>query len=91
MASVPAPHMSLIHRQKKPRSSRDRIEAEGTVEELPCEGDQTFVKRAEPSVPTPPNGKLVENDLFIAIAAIATIRPCRYCVALPESSHDTVP
>jgi hypothetical protein len=83
--------MSLIHRQKKPRSSRDRIEAEGTVEELPCEGDQTFVKRAEPSVPTPPNGKLVENDLFIAIAAIATIRPCRYCVALPESSHDTVP
>jgi hypothetical protein len=55
----------LFKRKKKPRSSRDRIEAEGTVEELPCEGDQTFVKRAESSVPTPPRAGLAENDMFI--------------------------
>ncbi len=65
MAPVQTPHISLNHRQKKPRSSRDRIEAEGTVEELPCEGDQTFVKRAESSVPTPPCAGLAENDMFI--------------------------
>ncbi len=65
MAPVQTPHTSLIHRQKKPRSSRDRIEAEGTVEELPFEGDQTFVKRAESSVPTPLRARLAENDMFI--------------------------
>ncbi|PYY66489.1 hypothetical protein CRX42_32125, partial [Pseudomonas jessenii] len=81
----------LNHRQKKPRSSRDRIEAEGTVEELPCEGDQTFVKRAESSVPPPQAGKLPENDLFIANAAIATNRPCRHPAPPPESNHDPVP
>ena len=40
-------------------------EAEGTVEELPFEGDQTFVKRAESSVPTPLRARLAENDMFI--------------------------
>ena len=69
----------LIHRQKKPRSSRDRIGAEvGTVEEPLREGDQTFVKPAESSVPSRLRGKLAENDLFIGIAAIATNRPCRH-------------
>ncbi len=78
--------------QKKPRSSRDRIGAEvGTVEELPCEGDQTFVKPAESSVPTPVGSKLAENDMFIANAAIATNRPCRHSMPPPESNHDTVP
>jgi len=43
--------------KKKPRSSRDRIEAEGTVEELPWEGDQTLVKQAGSSVPTLSAGK----------------------------------
>jgi hypothetical protein len=55
------------------------------------EGDQTFVKPAETSVPTLSSHKLVENDLFIGIAAIATNRPCRHLAPLPESSHDTVP
>ncbi|TFB40439.1 hypothetical protein E3W21_14505 [Pseudomonas sp. F01002] len=82
----------MIHRQKKPRSSRDRIGAEvGTVEEPLREGDQTFVKPADPSVPTLLLCKLAENDLFIGIAAIATNRPCRHSVPLRESSHDTVP
>jgi hypothetical protein len=82
----------LIHRQKKPRSSRDRIGAEvGTVEEPLREGDQTFVLPAESSVPTPIRCKLAENDLFIGIAAIATIRPCRHRIPLRESSQDTVP
>ena len=74
--------------KKSPDTSRDRIGAEGTVEELPCEGDQTFVLRAELSVPTPLSGKLAENDLFIAVAATATKRPCRAPTWLPESSHD---
>jgi hypothetical protein len=65
IAYVPTTKIHLIHRQKKPRSSRDRIEAEGTVEELPFEGDQTFVKRAESSVPTPLRARLAENDMFI--------------------------
>ncbi|KAA0978376.1 hypothetical protein FQ185_04540 [Pseudomonas sp. ANT_H12B] len=92
MASAQTPHSSLIHRQKKPRSSRDRIGAEeGTVEEPLREGDQTFVKPADPSVPTLPSRKLAENDLFIGIAAIATNRPCRHSVPLRESNHDTVP
>ncbi|PMY53901.1 hypothetical protein C1X67_03250 [Pseudomonas sp. FW305-62] len=81
-----------MHRQKKPRSSRDKIGAEeGTVEELLREGDQTFVMPAESSVPTPILSKLAENDLFIGIAAIATNRPCRRLQPLPESNHDTVP
>ena len=89
MASARTAHPFLIHRQKKPRSSRDRIGAEeGTVEELPSEGDQTFVLQAEFSVPTPLSGKLAENDLFIAVAATATKRPCRAPAWLPESSHD---
>ena len=92
MAPAQTPPPPLIHRQKKPRSSRDRIGAEeGTVEELLREGDQTFVKPAESSVPIPMHGKLAENDLFIGIAAIATNRPCRRPQPLPESSHDTVP
>jgi hypothetical protein len=74
--------------KKSPDASRDRIGAEGTVEELPSEGDQTFVLQAEFSVPTPLSGKLVENDLFIAVAATATNRPCRAPAWLPESSHD---
>jgi hypothetical protein len=91
-ASAQTPHPSLIHRQKKPRSSRDKIGAEeGTVEEPLREGDQTFVKPAESSVPTLSCGKLAENDLFIGIAAIATNRPCRHPLPLRESSHDTVP
>ncbi|MBK5353731.1 hypothetical protein JFU37_14565 [Pseudomonas sp. TH41] len=82
----------LFNRQKKPRSSRDKIGAEeGTVEEPLREGDQTFVKPAESSVPTLFLRKLAENDLFIGIAAIATNRPCRHPAPLPESSHDTVP
>ncbi|TVT86777.1 hypothetical protein FPT12_01650 [Pseudomonas sp. H3(2019)] len=91
MASPQTTHPHLIHRQKKPRSSRDRIEAEFTVEELLREGDQTFVKPAESSVPTPLSRKLAENDLFIGIAAIATNRPCPAPSPLPESNHDTVP
>ena len=63
----------------------------GTVEELLREGDQTFVKPAESSVPTLPLRKLAENDMFIANAAIATNRPCRHPAPLPESNHDTVP
>ena len=91
-ASAQTPPAFLIHRQKKPRSSRDRIGAEeGTVEELLREGDQTFVKPAESSVPIPMQGKLAENDLFIGIAAIATNRPCRHSAPLRESNHDTVP
>ncbi|TBN46575.1 hypothetical protein EYC95_12520 [Pseudomonas sp. BGI-2] len=91
-ASVWTPQISRIHRQKKPRSSRDKIGAEeGTVEEPLREGDQTFVKPAESSVPTLTSGKLAENDLFIGIAAIATNRPCRRPRPLRESSHDTVP
>jgi hypothetical protein len=83
MASAQTPHPFLIHRQKKPRSSRDRIGAEvGTVEEPLREGDQTIVKPADPSVPTPICSKLAENDLFIGIAAIATNRPCRHSVPL---------
>ncbi|MBA4360562.1 hypothetical protein C1X35_20410 [Pseudomonas sp. FW306-1C-G01A] len=79
MSSARTPHPALIHRQKKPRSSRDRIGAEeGTVEEPSREGDQTFVLPAESSVPTLPFRKLAENDLFIGIAAIATKRPCRH-------------
>ena len=60
---------SLIHRQKKPRSSRDRIGAEeGTVEEPLREGDQTFVKPAESSVPT------------LSSAQVSRKRPVhRYC------------
>ncbi|MDT9676394.1 hypothetical protein F6R97_17670 [Pseudomonas sp. JV414] len=81
-----------MHRQKKPRSSRDRIGAEvGTVEELLREGDQTFVKPAESSVPPLLSGKLAENDMFIANADIATNRPCRHSIPPPESNHDTVP
>ncbi|CAI8975111.1 hypothetical protein EMIT0P100_60161 [Pseudomonas sp. IT-P100] len=80
-----------IHRQKKPRSSRDRIGVEGTVEEPLREGDQTVEEPAESSVPTLPSRKLAENDLFIGIAAIATNRPCRHPVPLRESNHDTVP
>ena len=92
MASVQSTLPYLIHRQKKPRSSRDRIGAEvGTVEEPLREGDQTFVKPADSSVPTPIRSKLAENDLFIGIAAIATNRPCRHPAPLRESSHDTVP
>ncbi len=92
MVPVQTPRKSLIHRQKKPRSSRDKIGAEeGTVEEPLREGDQTFVKRAGSSVPTPESGKLAENDLFIGIAAIATNRPCRHFIPLRESSQDTVP
>ncbi|CAI9004822.1 Secreted protein [Pseudomonas sp. IT-P44] len=91
-ASSQTPHISLTHRQKKPRSSRDRIGAEvGTVEEPLREGDQTFVKPAESSVPTPILHELAENDLFIGIAAIATNRPCRCQRPLRESNHDTVP
>ncbi|QCY15598.1 hypothetical protein ELQ88_32680 [Pseudomonas sp. MPC6] len=83
---------SPIHRQKKPRSSRDRIEAEvGTVEEPLREGDQTFVKPAEPSVPSALFGKLAENDMFIANAVIATNCPCRHLEPQPESSQDHVP
>ncbi len=79
-------------RQKKPRSSRDKIGAEeGTVEEPLREGDQTIVKRAESSVPTLFAGKLPENDLFLVIAAIATNRPCRHPIPPPESNQDTVP
>ncbi|ATE80487.1 hypothetical protein CNN82_02480 [Pseudomonas frederiksbergensis] len=85
-------HKFWIRRQKKPRSSRDKIGAEeGTVEELLREGDQTFVMPAEFSVPTPIFRKLAESDLFIGIAAIATNRPCRHPQPLPESNHDTVP
>ena len=91
-ASAQTTQLSLIYRQKKPRSSRDRIGAEeGTVEEPLREGDQTFVLPAESSVPTPLIDKLAENDLFIGIAAIATNRPCRHFIPLPESSQDTVP
>ena len=91
-ASVQAPHTSLIHRQKKPRSSRDKIGAEeGTVEEPLREGDQTFVKPAEPSVPSALFGKLAENDMFIANAVIATNCPCRHLEPQPESSQDHVP
>ena len=79
------------YRQKKPRSSRDRIGVEGTVEEPLREGDQTVEEPAESSVPTLPSRKLAENDLFIGIAAIATNRPCRHPVPLRESNHDTVP
>ncbi len=63
----------------------------GTVEELLREGDQTFVKPAEFSVPIPVRSKLAENDMFIANAAIATNRPCRHSIPPPESNHDTVP
>jgi hypothetical protein len=87
MASAPTTLDFWIHRQKKPRSSRDRIGAEeGTVEELLREGDQTFVKPAESSVPIPMQGKLAENDLFIGIAAIATNRPCRHPQPLPATT-----
>ena len=83
MASINSTLPHLNHRQKKPRSSRDRIGAEvGTVEEPLREGDQTFVKPADSSVPTPMRNKLAENDLFIGIAAIATNRPCRHSVPL---------
>ena len=92
MASAQTTQLSLIHRQKKPRSSRDKIGAEeGTVEEPLREGDQTFVLPAESSVPTLLIRKLAENDLFIGIAAIATNRPCRRRIPLRESSQDTVP
>ena len=92
MAFAQATLKSLISRQKKPRSSRDRIGEEvGTVEEPLREGDQTFVKPAESSVPTLPSRELAENDLFIGIAAIATNRPCRRQRPLRESNHDTVP
>ena len=92
MASVQTTYSQLIYRQKKPRSSRDKIGAEeGTVEEPLREGDQTFVLPAESSVPTPLTRELAENDLFIANAAIATNRPCRHPAPPPESNHDTVP
>ena len=92
MASVQTTYSQLIYRQKKPRSSRDKIGAEeGTVEEPLREGDQTFVLPAESSVPTLLIRKLAENDLLIGIAAIATNRPCRRRIPLRESSQDTVP
>jgi hypothetical protein len=91
MAPAPAPHLLLTHTQKKPRSSRDRIGAGVLSEELLPEGDQTFVSPAESSVPARVGNKLVENDLFIGMAATKAIGPCRRPVALPESSHDTVP
>jgi len=92
MAPAQTTHSQLIYRQKKPRSSRDKIGAEeGTVEEPLREGDQTFVLPAESSVPTPLIHKLAENDLLIGIAAIATNRPCRRRIPLRESSQDTVP
>jgi hypothetical protein len=91
-ACAQTPHPFMIHRQKKPRSSRDKIGAEeGTVEEPLREGDQTFVLPAESSVPTPLTRELAENDLLIGIAAIATNRPCRHRIPLRESSQDTVP
>jgi hypothetical protein len=74
--------------KKSPDTSRDWIGAQATVEELPSEGDQTFVLQAEFSVPTPLSGELAENDLFIAVAATQTKRPCRAPAWLPESSHD---
>jgi hypothetical protein len=92
MASVQTTYSQLIYRQKKPRSSRDKIGAEeGTVEEPLREGDQTFVLPAESSVPTLLIRKLAENDMLIGIAAIATNRPCRRRIPLRESSQDTVP
>ena len=92
MASVQTTYSQLIYRQKKPRSSRDKIGAEeGTVEEPLREGDQTFVLPAESSVPTPLTRELAENDMLIGIAAIATNRPCRHFIPLRESSQDTVP
>ena len=92
MASVQTTYSQLIYRQKKPRSSRDKIGAEeGTVEEPLREGDQTFVLPAESSVPTPLTRELAENDMLIGIAAIATNRPCRRRIPLRESSQDTVP
>ncbi|EJM14314.1 hypothetical protein PMI22_04631 [Pseudomonas sp. GM21] len=92
MASVQTTYSQLIYRQKKPRSSRDKIGAEeGTVEEPLREGDQTFVLPAESSVPTPLTRELAENDMLIGIAAIATNRPCRHRIPLRESSQDTVP
>jgi len=45
----------------------------------------------ESSVPSRPQAKLAENDLFIGIPAIATIRPCRLSGWLPESAHDHAP
>mgnify|MGYP003498462023 CR=1 FL=1 len=62
-----------------------------TVEEPLREGDQTFVKPAESSVPRPLFRKLAENDMFIAIAVIATNCPCRHLEPQPESSQDNVP
>ena len=83
MASVQTTYSQLIYRQKKPRSSRDKIGAEeGTVEEPLREGDQTFVLPAESSVPTLLIRKLAENDMLIGIAAIATNRPCRRRIPL---------
>ena len=88
LASDESTSVLLIHSQKKPDTSRDWIGAEATVEELRCEGDQTFVLQAEFSVPTPLHSELAENDLFIAVAATATNRSCRHFTRLPESNHD---
>jgi hypothetical protein len=77
-----------IKDKKSPDTSRDRIGAQGTVEEPLREGDQTFVKRAEASVPTPSYGKLAENDLLIANVDTPTKQPCPRHPRLPESSHD---
>ena len=90
-ASAQTPNPSLTPRQKKAPIKPSQDRGTSTVEELLREGDQTVVKPAESSVPTPIRGKLAENDLFIGIAAIATNRPCRHPQPLPESSHDTVP
>jgi hypothetical protein len=78
----------LQQAKKSPDTSRDRIGAQATVEELPCEGDQTFVKRACASVPTPLVDELAENDLFIVVAATLTKRPCRARPSLTESNQD---
>ena len=85
------PKLSLIHRQKNPRSSRDRIGAGALLEELLREGDQTIVIQLGASVPSPGPCKLAENDASIVIHDIATICPCRRFGWLPESRHDPNP